>query len=113
VRGYRIGILATGTTGLELVGNDASYTWKPRLYSVVEQESLADCLSFHHDEQGEWLRFGAGIYLDGVRGATLTGNRAEQGMNGLLAARSEHLRLVDNDFSFNSGLGIGLYRASD
>src|SRR6266481_575495 len=113
IRGYKVGIIALGTRGLSLIDNDLSYNWKPRLYSVIEHESLVDWLSFHHDEQGEWLRYGAGIYLDGVRGATLTGNRAEQGMNGLLAARSDHLRMVDNGFSFNSGVGIGLYRSSD
>ena len=34
-------------------------------------------------------------------------------MNGLLLVRSDGLAIRDNDFSFNSGLGIGLYRSSD
>jgi parallel beta-helix repeat protein len=95
------------------VDDDVSYTWKPRLYSLIEHESLVDWLSFHHDDHGEWLRYGAGIYLDSVSGGDLRGNRTVQGMNGLLMAHSDHLRIRDNDFSFNSGLGIGLYRASD
>jgi len=113
IRGYKVGILARGTQGLTLNGNDLSNNWKPRLYSLVEHESLADWLSFHHNEHGEWLRFGAGIYLDGVSRGDVQHNIVRQGMNGLLINRSDHLRVEDNDFSFNSGLGIGMYRASD
>jgi nitrous oxidase accessory protein NosD len=112
LRGYKVGILARGTRGLTLSGNDLSYGWKPRLYSLVEHESLLDWLSFHHNEQGEWLRFGAGIYLEDVRGGTLVSNLVEQGMNGLLMTRSDSLWIVQNSFSFNSGVGIGLYRSN-
>ncbi len=113
IRGYRVGILAPGTRALTLVGNDLGDNWKPRLFSVVEHESLADWLSFHHNEQDEWLRFGAAIYLAGVTGGEIRDNQAERGMNGLLLVRSDSLRIRDNTFSFNSGLGIGLYRSSD
>jgi parallel beta-helix repeat protein len=113
IRGYKVAILARGTRGLTLRGNDVSRNWKPRLYSVVEHESLADWLSFHHNEKDEWLRFGAAIYLADVNGGMIRGNRAVQGMNGLLLVRSDSLRIEENTFSFNSGLGIGLYRSSD
>lgn len=113
VRGYKVGILARGTRGLQLLDNDLSYNWKPRLFSLVEHESLADWLSFHHNERDEWLRFGAGIYLAEVRGGTIRRNRAEQGMNGLMMVRSDSLHVLENDLSFNSGVGIGLYRSSD
>ena len=36
VRGYKVGILARGTTGLALSGNDVSHNWKPRLFSLAE-----------------------------------------------------------------------------
>ena len=112
IRGYRVAVLARGTRNLTIQGNDVSHNWKPRLYSLVEHESLADWLSFHHNEKGEWLRFGAAIYLDGVSGGEVRINRAEQGMNGLMMVRSDNIRVVDNSFRFNSGLGIGLYRSS-
>ncbi|HEX6598037.1 MAG TPA: hypothetical protein VF034_01865, partial [Gemmatimonadaceae bacterium] len=67
VRGYKVGILARGTRGLALLDNDLSYNWKPRLYSLVEHESLVDWLSHHHNEQDEWLRYGPAIYLRDVR----------------------------------------------
>ncbi len=112
VRGYHVGLMAIGTRGLVLVDNDVSHNWKPRLFSVVEHESLVDWMSFHHNEQREWLRFGAGIYLDGVRGGELRANRAEQGSNGVLLARTDSLSIHDNTLSYNSALGLGLYRSS-
>ena len=66
IRGYKIGILAHGVNGLSLIDNDLSYNWMPRLYSILEHESLIDWLSFHHNEKGEWLRYGAGAYLSDV-----------------------------------------------
>jgi parallel beta-helix repeat protein len=112
IRGYKVGVLARGTRSLVLRELEASYNWKPRLFSLVEHESLLDWLSFHQNEKSEWLRYGAAIYLDGVRGGELRDNRAMQGMNGLLLVRSDSLRIQGNNFSFNSGLGIGLYRSS-
>ncbi len=113
IHGYRVGILARGTHGLTILDSDLSRSWRPRLYSLVEHESLVDWLSFHHNEQDEWLRFGAAIYLRGVHGGTIRRTVAEQGMNGLLLSASDSLLIEGNSFSFNSGLGIGLYRASD
>jgi len=113
IHGYRFGVMATGTRGLTLDGLDVSRSWKPRLFSLVEHESLVDWLSFHHNEHDEWLRYGAGIYLESVDSGDVHDVTGEQGMNGLMLARSDHLRIWDNDFSFNSGLGIGLYRSSE
>jgi parallel beta-helix repeat protein len=113
IRGYRFAVMARGTVNLRLVDNDVSHTWKPRLYSLVEHESLLDWLSFHHNDDHEWLRFGAGIYLDEVRGGRVAGNRAVQAMNGLLVRSSDSIEILENEFAFNSGLGIGMYRSSD
>ena len=113
IHGYRVNILARGTTGVILADLDVGRSWKPRLYSLKEHESLVDWLSFHHNEKGEWLRFGAGVYLDGVTGGEVSDVRAEQGMNALLLVKSDHLSIHDNTFRFNSGLGIGLYRSTD
>jgi len=113
VRGYKVGILARGTRGLEVRNANLSHNWKPRLFSLVEHESLADWLSFHNNEGDEWLRFGAAIYLDSVSGGLVLGNTVTQGMNALLMNRVDHVTVRDNTFSYNSGLGIGLYRSSD
>ena len=113
IRGYRIAVLARGTRGLTLAENDLSFNWKPRLFSLVGHESVIDWLSFHQNEKREWMRFGAAIYLEDVRGGEVRGNRAEQGMNGLLMTRTDSVVVRDNVLAFNSGLGIGMYRASD
>ncbi len=112
VRGYKIGILARATRGLELFDNDISHTWKPRLYSLVEHESLMDWLSHHNNEHDEWLRFGAAIYLSDVKGGSVRGNRIEQGMEGLMLVRTDSLHIWNNTIEFNSGVGIALYRSS-
>src|SRR5205085_5654607 len=111
-RGYKVGLLARGTHHLTLQDNDLSYNWKPRLFSLVEHESLVDWLSYHHNEKDEWLRYGAAIYLADVVGGNISENGAVQGMNGLLLVRSSGVSVRGNNFSFNSGLGIGLYRSS-
>ncbi|HEY7232672.1 MAG TPA: right-handed parallel beta-helix repeat-containing protein [Gemmatimonadaceae bacterium] len=113
ILGYQVAIRARGTRHLVLIDNDLSHNWRPRLYSVLEHESLVDWLSFHHNEQNEWLRFGAAMYLEGVRGGEIRDNIVSQGMNALLMTRSDSMLVWNNDFSFNSGLGVGLYRSSD
>ncbi len=112
-RGYKIAILARGTKNLFLEENDLSYNWKPRLFSLVEHESLVDWLSYHRNENREWMRFGAGIYLENVTGGHVLRNKVEQGMNGLLMHNVNSLRVAENNFSYNSALGIGMYRSSD
>ena len=113
IRGYKVAVLVRGTRGITLEDNDLGHNWKPRLFSVIEHESLVDWLSHHHNEKGEWLRFGAGAYLTDVRGGEIRGNRIEQGMEGLMLVRSDSLRVWNNVIEFNSGVGIGLYRSSD
>lgn len=113
IRGYKVGILARGTRGLTIEGSNLSHNWKPRLFSLVEHESLVDWLSFHDNEANQWLRFGAAIYLDNVNGGLVRGNTVTQGMNALLMNRTARVTVLENDFSFNSGLGIGLYRSTD
>jgi hypothetical protein len=112
VRGYRFGILARGTRGLQVLDTDLSYNWKPRLFSQVGHESLVDWLSYHDNEDRQWMRFGAAIYLEAVRGGRVAGVRAVQGMNGLLMTDTDSVRVEENDFSYNSGLGMGMYRSS-
>jgi parallel beta-helix repeat protein len=113
IRGFKVAVMARGTRDLRLFDLDLSHNWKPRLYSLVEHESLVDWLSYHHNEADEWLRYGAAIYLAGVRGGEVRGVRVEQGMNALLMTRTDSLLVWNNTFSYNSGLGIGLYRSSD
>ena len=113
IRGYKVGILAKKSSFLRLTGNDASYNWRPRLWSGIERESLADWLSYHDNDQDEWLRYGAAYYLSECDSAEVDNNRAVQGQNGLLITRSLKARIFNNTFSWMSGVGLGLYRTSD
>lgn len=110
--GYKIGILARRSARLHISGADLSYNWKPRLYSLVEHESLLDWMSYHHNEKDEWIESGAGIYLADSDEAEIDHTTVLQGQNGLMLARSNNARVWNNNFSFLSGLGIALYRAS-
>jgi parallel beta-helix repeat protein len=69
-------------------------------------------MSYHHNDKDEWLDQGAGIYLADTDGAAIDHTTIVQGQNGLMLARSTGAKIWNNDFSFNSGVGIGLYRSS-
>ncbi|MEO5799657.1 MAG: right-handed parallel beta-helix repeat-containing protein, partial [Gemmatimonadales bacterium] len=92
IRGYKVGIIARGVSRLSLLDNDLSDNWRPRLYSGIEKESLVDWLSYHHNEQDEWLRYGAAIYLADVTASEIKGNTVRRGMNGLMLVRTSGSR---------------------
>lgn len=111
--GYKIGLLARGVTGLKLVDCDLSYNWRQHLQSTPEREDVADWMSFHHNEQGEWFEHGVGAYLDRCERFEVKGLRVTGGESGLFLDRSNKGLVWNSDLSFNSALGIGMYRASD
>lgn len=111
-RGYKVGILARRSNSLHITGADLSSNWKSRLYSLVEQESLVDWLSYHHNDHDEWLAGGAGIYVADSEAPEIDHTTIFQGQNGLMLVRSNGGRIWNNTFSFLSGIGIGLYRSS-
>jgi len=111
-RGYKIALFAEGVEGLTLENCDFSYNYRPRLRSIREREDFSDWLSYHHNEQDEWLRYGAGIYLKNCPRATVKGCRITGCQNALLMTGCNDGLVYNNFFTFNSGLGIGLYRSS-
>jgi nitrous oxidase accessory protein NosD len=113
VRGYKTGILARRSADLRLTRNDLSYNWKQRLYSGIEKESLVDWMSYHQNEQDEWLRYGAAVYLSECDRAKVDHNTVLQGQNGLMVTRSSGLEIWNNTFQFLSSIGVGLYRVTD
>jgi hypothetical protein len=112
VHGYKVGLIARDAPGLKIVDSDFSYNWKQRLKSTLEREDLADWMSYHHNEKDEWLRYGAGIYLRNCDGFEVRNTRVTGGQNGLMITHTDRGLAWNNDFSFNSSLGIGMYRAS-
>ncbi len=113
VHGFKIGLQARNAPGLRLINSDFSYNWKQRLNSTLEKEDQSDWMSYHRNENDEWLRYGAGIYLRGCDGFEIKGCSAVGGQNGLLIMESNKGRAWNNNFSFLSSLGIGMYLSSD
>lgn len=112
VRGYKVGLLARSCPGLRLVDCDFSYNWKQHLGSTLEKEDERDWQFYQRNEKDEWLRYGAGIYLEGCDRFEVRGARVHGGQCGLMLTRCNRGRVWNSDFSFNSGLGIGMYRSS-
>jgi len=112
VRGYKLGIFAEDAPGLTLDGCDVSFNYRQRLKSTIEREDLSDWLYGHENDENEWLRYGAGIYLFRCSEATVVSCRARNGQNGLCISRCDQARIVDNDMSFMSGWGLAMWRSS-
>lgn len=112
VRGFKVGIYATDAPGLRIEGCDVSRNYRQRLKSTPEREDLSDWLYGHENDENQWLRYGAGIYLFRCPGATIEKCRSRNGQNGLCIVRCDKTRVADNDFSFMSGWGLAMWRSS-
>jgi len=112
VKGYKIALLAKNTEGLILDNCDLSYNYRQHLNSTQEKEDVSDWMSYHHNEKDEWLRYGAAIYLRNCNGAMIKNCRVTGGQNALMMMECNDGMIYNNDFSFNSGIGIGMYRCS-
>ena len=113
VRGYKVALLARNVEKLQLENCDFSYNYRPRLNSTLEKEDVSDWMSYHRNEQDEWLRYGAAIYLRNCNNAVIKNCRVTGGQNALMMTACNYAEIYSNDFSFNSGIGIGLYRSSN
>lgn len=113
IHGYMVGIRANNAPGLKIFDSDLSYNWKQRLKSTQEREDVADWMSYHQNEKDEWLRYGAAIYFRDVDNFEVRGVRVTGGQNGLMITNANRGLIWNNDFSFNSSMGLGMYRSSD
>ena len=112
IRGHKIGIHAVNVKRLTLENCELSGNYRQRLNSTLEAEAGEDWLYGHQNDDSEWLRYGAAIYLDRCPDATIRNNVGRNGQNGICITRSDRARIYDNDFSFNSGWGLAMYRSS-
>ncbi len=111
-RGYKVAIMAENSPELVIEDCDLSYNYRQRMGSTREKEDLADWLYYHHNEENEWLRYGAAIYLLQCDSATVRNVRVTGGQNGLMMTRCNDGQFYNNTMHFNSGIGIGMYRSS-
>ncbi len=113
IRGYKIALAARNAPGLKLINIDASYNWKQRLLSDLDKEDGADWMRFHRKEKDEWLRYGAAFYLRDCDGFEVKNCRAVGGQCGLMITNCNKGLIWNNDFSFLSAVGLGMYQSSD
>lgn len=111
-KGYKVALYATGVEGLTIENCDFSYNYRPRLASTQEAEDLSDWMSYHQNEKDQWLRYGAAMYLRDCDRATVKGTTVTGGQNALMLTACDSALIYNNDFSFNSGIGLGMYRSS-
>lgn len=112
VSGYKVAVMARGCTDLKITHSDFSYNYRQQLQSNWLHEDVSDWMSYHHNENDEWLRYGAGIYLKDCSKTVIQNNTITGGQCALMMMRSNDGEITDNDFSFNSAIGIGMYRSS-
>lgn len=111
-RGYKVALLAKNVEKLTLDNCDFSYNYRQHLNSAQEKEDVSDWMSYHQNEKDEWLRYGAAMYLRSCNFVTIKNCRVTGGQNALMLTDCNDGMIYNNDFSFNSGIGIGLYRSS-
>ncbi|HEU4902170.1 MAG TPA: right-handed parallel beta-helix repeat-containing protein [Flavisolibacter sp.] len=112
-KGYKVALLARNVDGLKIENCDFSYNYRQHLNSSQEKEDISDWLSHHQNEKDEWLRYGSAIYLKGCNNAIISGNKVTGGQNALMMTACNGAMIYNNDFSFNSGLGLAFYRSSN
>jgi parallel beta-helix repeat protein len=113
INGYWCGIWATKADGLVLENIDASDNRRARLKSTPKAEDESDWLYGHENDQKQWLtNYGAAIYIEESARVTVHDCKVWHGQNALCLDRITDSRFYDNDFSFNSGWGIALWRSS-
>ncbi|MFT7484392.1 MAG: nitrous oxidase accessory protein NosD [Candidatus Paceibacteria bacterium] len=115
VRGFKAGIHASHADELVIEGADVSDNFSQRLSSTPERlDDGADWLGCHNNDANEWVnQYGAGIYVEDSAGVIVSDCFARRTQNGLLLDRVDSSQVYDNDFSFLSGWGLGLWRSSE
>lgn len=118
IRGARIsgfwgGLWATGTNGLTLEAVDASDNRRAYLRSTPLAEDGGDWLFPHNNDGNEWLNnYGSAIYVEDANHLTVRGCTVRHGQNALCIDCVSDSKIYDNDFSFNSGWGIAMWRCN-
>ncbi|MGN6396274.1 MAG: right-handed parallel beta-helix repeat-containing protein [Mucilaginibacter sp.] len=112
VKGYKVGLMARGVNNLHIDNSDFSFNYRQHLNSTRDREDLADWQSYHHNENGEWLRYGAGVYMQNCNHFDVRHTTITNGQCGLMLTNCNDGIVTENNFSFNSGLGLGMYRSS-
>lgn len=112
IRNYKVAIYAENAPGLTIENCDVSSNYRGRLKSTPMREHYSDWLHGHRNDDNEWLRYGAGIYLLRCDGAKIIHNRARDGQNGICLVSTNNALVEHNDMSFMSGWGLAMWRSN-
>jgi len=113
ISGFWAGLWAARTNRLKLEAIDASDNRRAYLRSTPLAEDGADWMFPHNNDGNEWLNnYGAAIYLEDSNSVTVRDCTVRHGQNALCIDRVNDSKIYDNDFSFNSGWGIAMWRSS-
>jgi hypothetical protein len=104
--GYKVALMAKGISNLTIENCDFSYNCRQHLNSTQEKEDISDWLSHHQNEKDEWLRYGAAMYLRDCESTVIKNTKVTGGQNALMMTNCNKGKICNNDFSFNSGLGL-------
>lgn len=113
IRGYRCAVWATDADGLRLENVNANDLRRAQLKSTMAAEDQSDWLFPHENDDNTWLnKYGAAFYIENSKDVVVRSCRAQFDQNALILDRVDGAQVFDNDFSFNSGWGIALWRSS-
>ena len=113
VSGFWGGLWATKADGLTLDRVDASDNRRAYLKSTPAAEDSGDWLFPHDNDENQWLlNYGAAMYVEDSNWITVRNCKVRHGQNALCVDRVNDSQIYDNDFSFNSGWGIAMWRSS-
>ncbi len=113
ISGFHAGVWAARADGLVIEHVNASDNYRERLLSDRLTESSADWLYPHRNDWNEWLvHYGAALYVENSRHLTVRHCKVWHGQNALCLDRVTAAKIYDNDFSFNSGWGVALWRSN-
>lgn len=109
IYGYHRNINAAGCDRLTVESCDVSHSHGQRIgRGGVQIDLFLDLRNID-----AWRNYGAGVWLEKCTDATVTGCRASHSQNGILLAFCQRCTVHDNDASFNSGWGIGLWSSNE
>ena len=113
ISGFWSGLWATRANGLCLETLDLSDNRRAHLKSTPAAEDASDWLYPHNNDNNEWLnQYGAAVYVEDSNSVVVRRCRVWHGQNALCLDRVNDAKVYDNDFSFNSGWGIALWRSN-
>jgi hypothetical protein len=108
-KGYKAALLADNAGSLTLENCNFSYNYRRQLQSTSVKENEADEISY---TDNDLLQYGAAIYMNNSDLTIIRNCKVTGGQNALLMKDCNDALIYNNDFSFNSGIGLGMYGCS-